>query len=146
MVAEGLHIVGEVLPLVVDGGRRGVALSHIVAALHSVTVERQTGGRRAGTVQAIAEARGYRYMGDEGKVTVDRTGDVETAVLIQPVVAHDHRVVLFTVVELRHTVVVPVLVFQECLTHSLGCLQVLRQGCAEGVGCQRIHHQHRCQQ
>ena len=54
-LGKGLHVVGEVLPLVVDRRRRGVALADVVAALHGVAVERQTGVRCARAVQAIAE-------------------------------------------------------------------------------------------
>ena len=57
-VGEGLHIVSEVLPLVVNRSRRGVALAHIVAALHGVAIEGQTGGAAACATQTITEARG----------------------------------------------------------------------------------------
>ena len=117
-VGKGLHIVGEVLPLIIDRGARCVALAHVVAVLCGVAVEGQARRRIACATQTITEARGDGHVGDECEVAVDRSRHVEALILRQVVVAHHQRVVLLTLVELGGAVVVAVIVRQQVLALS----------------------------
>ena len=58
MTTKLFHIVGKVLPLIVDRGRRACAEVEIVAALYTVTIEWQTSAAATCTSQAITETRG----------------------------------------------------------------------------------------
>ena len=146
LIGEGLHVVGEVFPLVIDSGRRGIALAHIVAALYSVAIERQRSRRTTCTTQTITKTRRNGQIGNQCEVAIDTTSYIVARVLAQAIVTHDHGMILLTVVELRDTIVVSITILQESLTHSLISLIGSRKLFTIGVRGQRIHHQHSCQQ
>ena len=94
MLPEGLHVIGKVLPLIINGSGRGIALADIVTALRSIAIERKVRCRATGTGQTVTETGGKSKTFERLEVRIRRTAYVETAVLTDTIVTHNHRMVL----------------------------------------------------
>ena len=115
MHAEASHVVGEVLPLVVDGSGRGGIVTHKITALCGVTIERKVCVALACTRKTVTETGSNGDVLDGLEVGIDRTVDIETAVLVSVVVAHNYRVIGFTAQELGNRIVVAVAIIKQVL-------------------------------
>ena len=147
VTAERAHVVGEVLPLVVERGRGACREIEIGVDALGVVVARQRHGRVVRTRETVSQTRRDDQSFHGFEITVQRSRDVETAALGNVVVAHDQRLAELAREERRDGVVVAVLVLEQGLTVVQGGKHVHRQVVGSiDVGSERVHQEHRRQQ